>query len=49
VVLHAPPDAAAEAVAAVREAAEAAGRRLFGDSPVRFPMQCRVVEAYDQH
>ena len=25
-----------------------AGRRLFGDSPVRFPMQVRVVEAYDE-
>jgi DNA polymerase family A len=48
VVLHTPADAADGAAAAVRAAAELAGRRLFGPTPVRFPMQVRVVEAYDQ-
>jgi DNA polymerase-1 len=49
VVLHAPAEAAEEAAAMVRAAAALAGRRLFGDSPVRFPMQVRIVESYDQH
>ncbi|WP_433272182.1 bifunctional 3'-5' exonuclease/DNA polymerase [Pseudonocardia xinjiangensis] len=48
VLLHAPAAAAQQAAAAVREAAETAGRRLFGTSPVRFPMQLRIVEGYDQ-
>jgi DNA polymerase I len=48
VVLHVPAEAADDAAAAVRAAADLAGRRLFGDSPVRFPMQVRVVEGYDQ-
>jgi DNA polymerase I len=48
VVLHTPADAAEDAAAAVRTAADVAGRRLFGPTPVRFPMQVRVVEAYDQ-
>ncbi|MCO1656025.1 bifunctional 3'-5' exonuclease/DNA polymerase [Pseudonocardia humida] len=48
VVLHAPAEAAQDAAAAVRAAAETAGLRLFGSSPVRFPMQVRIVEGYDQ-
>jgi DNA polymerase I len=48
VVLHAPAEAAAQAGEAVREAAATAGRRLFGATPVRFPMQVRVVESYDE-
>lgn len=47
VVLHAPADAAESAAEAVRVAAEVAGRRLFGDTPVRFPMGVRIVEGYD--
>ncbi|OZM76019.1 bifunctional 3'-5' exonuclease/DNA polymerase [Pseudonocardia sp. MH-G8] len=48
VLLHTPAEAAQESAAAVRTAAATAGRRLFGDSPVRFPMQVRVVEGYDE-
>jgi DNA polymerase-1 len=48
VLLHTPAAAAEEAAAAVRAAAETAGRRLFGASPVRFPMQLRIVEGYDE-
>jgi DNA polymerase-1 len=47
VLLHAPAEAAESAAAAIRTAAEVAGRRLFGDIPVRFPMQVRIVEGYD--
>jgi DNA polymerase family A len=48
VLLHTPAEAAEDTVAAVRTAAATAGRRLFGESPVRFPMQARVVEGYDE-
>jgi DNA polymerase-1 len=48
VLLHSPAEAAGEAADAVRAAAATAGRRLFGDTPVRFPMQPRIVEGYDQ-
>jgi DNA polymerase-1 len=48
VLLHAPAEAAEQAAEAVHEAARSAGRRLFGESPVRFPMQIRVVTSYDQ-
>lgn len=48
VVLHVPADLAPEAVEAVSRAAEAAGRRLFGATPVPFPLVARVVESYDQ-
>jgi DNA polymerase I len=48
VLLHTPAEVAEETVAAVRAAAATAGRRLFGESPVHFPMQVRVVEGYDE-
>jgi DNA polymerase-1 len=48
VLLHAPAEVAEETTAAVHTAAATAGRRLFGDTPVRFPMQARVVEGYDE-
>jgi len=48
VLLHAPAEVADATAAAVHAAAAAAGRRLFGDIPVRFPMQARVVEGYDE-
>jgi DNA polymerase-1 len=41
VLLHAPADAAEDAADAVT-----ATRRLFGDTPVHFPMQVRVVDCY---
>ncbi|MFD1534743.1 bifunctional 3'-5' exonuclease/DNA polymerase [Pseudonocardia aurantiaca] len=48
VLLHAPAEEAEAAAEAVRTAAVTAGRRLFGDTPVRFPMQPRIVEGYDE-
>jgi DNA polymerase I len=48
VLLHAPAEVAEETAAAVHAAAATAGRRLFGETPVRFPMQARVVEGYDE-
>jgi DNA polymerase-1 len=37
---------AAEVVEAVTAAADEAGRLLFGDSGVRFPLDAAVVECY---
>ncbi|MHC8506038.1 bifunctional 3'-5' exonuclease/DNA polymerase [Pseudonocardia artemisiae] len=48
VLLHCPAEVAGATAAAVQEAADTAGRRLFGASPVRFPMQVRVVGGYDE-
>jgi DNA polymerase-1 len=48
VLLHTPAEAAEETADAVRTAAAAAGRRVFGDTPVRFPMHPRIVEGYDE-
>ena len=48
VVLHVPADLAPVAVEAVARAADVAGRRLFGPTPVRFPLVARVVESYDE-
>jgi DNA polymerase-1 len=48
VLLHVPAELAEETTAAVHAAAATAGRRLFGATPVRFPMQARVVEGYDE-
>jgi DNA polymerase-1 len=46
VVVHTPVDRADEVVAAVHACAEQAGRLLFGDSPVRFPLDVSVVRCY---
>lgn len=48
VVLHVPTEAATAAADAVMAAAATAGRRLFGPTPVRFPMRPRIVEGYDE-
>jgi DNA polymerase-1 len=48
VLLHSPSDHADEVADIVRAAAVTAGRRLFGASPVRFPMQPKIVEGYDE-
>ena len=48
VVVHSPADAADEVAAAVRAAAAAAGRLLFGDFPVDFALDVAVVESYDE-
>ncbi|MFE4817340.1 bifunctional 3'-5' exonuclease/DNA polymerase [Streptomyces sp. NPDC056704] len=46
VIVHCPADEADAVVAAIREAAELAGRLTFGESPVRFPFTTAVVECY---
>ncbi|MFV2194573.1 bifunctional 3'-5' exonuclease/DNA polymerase [Nocardiopsis sp. LOL_012] len=46
VVLHVPREAAEAVVAAVRAAAERARTTLFGDTPVRFPMDMAVTDDY---
>lgn len=48
VMLHSPASAADAAAAAVQAAADTAARRLFGVAAVRFPMQPRIVEGYDE-
>lgn len=47
VIVHAPAEQAEAAAAAVREAAAAAGRLLFGDAPVDFPLDLRIAERAD--
>jgi DNA polymerase-1 len=46
VVVHCPGEQAAAVVAAVEAAADDAGRLLFGDTPVRFPLGVSTVECY---
>jgi DNA polymerase-1 len=46
VIVHCPEAAAAAVVAAIADAAEEAGRLLFGDTPVRFPVTTAVVGCY---
>ncbi len=48
VVLQCPVRSAAAVAAAVAAAADVATRRLFGDTPVRFPLTARVVRGYDE-
>jgi DNA polymerase-1 len=46
VVVHVPVAQADQVADAVRAAGEQAGRLLFGDSPVRFPLDLSVVRCY---
>jgi DNA polymerase I len=46
VVIHAPTAEAGDVAEMVRAAGEQAGRLLFGDSPVRFPLDVSVVGCY---
>jgi DNA polymerase I len=46
VVVHAPAEQAGRVAAAVREAGARAAGLLFGDTPVRFPLDVSVVESY---
>ena len=46
VIVHCPKAMAPGVVAAVGEAAEEAGRLLFGATPVRFPVTTAVVDCY---
>jgi DNA polymerase-1 len=44
--VHAPQETAGAVAAAVEETAAAAGRLLFGDFPVDFPLDLAIVESY---
>jgi hypothetical protein len=46
VIVHCPEAAASSVVAAIGEAAQEAGRLVFGDTPVRFPVSTAVVACY---
>ncbi|MFE7961085.1 bifunctional 3'-5' exonuclease/DNA polymerase [Streptomyces sp. NPDC057413] len=46
VIVHCPEEEAPAVVAAIREAADVAGRLTFGETPVRFPFTTAVVECY---
>ena len=46
VVVHCPAEQAEQVVAAVHDGAATAGRLLFGDTGVRFPLDVSVVGAY---
>ncbi|NUP73738.1 MAG: bifunctional 3'-5' exonuclease/DNA polymerase [Sinomonas sp.] len=48
VVVHAEEKASEACADAIREAAAAAKRLLFGDAPVEFPVSVAVVDSYDQ-
>lgn len=46
VIVHCPQAQADDVVAAVQESAREAGRLVFGDTPVRFPVSTAVVDCY---
>ncbi|MER5178948.1 bifunctional 3'-5' exonuclease/DNA polymerase [Streptomyces sp. NPDC002896] len=46
VIVHCPAEETEAVTAAIREAAELAGRIAFGETPVRFPFTTAVVECY---
>ncbi len=46
VIVHCPQEEARMVAAAIREAADLAGRLTFGETPVRFPFTTAVVECY---
>ncbi len=46
VIVHCPLDQAAEVRATIAQAADEATRLLFGDTPVRFPMEAVAVACY---
>jgi DNA polymerase-1 len=46
VMVHTPADRAEDVVALIHEAAADAGRLLFGQMPVQFPVTAAVVDVY---
>jgi DNA polymerase-1 len=46
VLVHTPEGVAEQAAQAVRDAAVTAGRLLFGDFPIDFPLEIAVVRSY---
>jgi DNA polymerase-1 len=49
VMVHAPAEQAESAAQAVQDAAAAAGRLLFGDFPIDFPLELRISASADKH
>lgn len=47
-VIHSPAGLAEEVAEAAREAAAEAGRMLFGDGPLTFPLTVAIVDAYSE-
>jgi DNA polymerase-1 len=47
VVVHAPEELAETVAALIDDAAQEAGRLLFGELPVTFPLTVAVVDRYD--
>jgi DNA polymerase-1 len=47
-VVHCPADVAAEVERTLRDAAAQAGRLMFGDLPVEFPLSVAIVDNYGQ-
>ncbi len=43
-----PPSSVDAVAAAVRDSAAAAGRLLFGDFPIDFPLELRIAESADK-
>jgi len=48
VIVHTPAALAEEAAVAVQESAATAGRLLFGDFPVDFPLEVRIARTADK-
>src|SRR5699024_384541 len=48
IVVHTPRELAAEVEQVVAEAAQAAGRLLFGTFPITFPLHVATVRSYDE-
>ena len=46
VIVHTPENLAEQVAAVIRDAAAAAGRLLFGDLPVTFPVTTAIVDSY---
>ena len=46
IIVHAPRETADAVATAVAETASTAGRLLFGDFPVDFPLDLAIVESY---
>ncbi len=48
IMVHTPADLADDVARIVRETAADAGRLIFGDAPVQFPVTVAIVDSYDQ-
>jgi DNA polymerase-1 len=48
VMVHTPAHLADSVAHELREAAAEAGRLIFGDAPVEFPVTVAVVDSYDK-